>query len=52
MTTILPIKAVRDYDNLELKAVIDVIATFCLTDDTGRCAILSRRPDLDIRPLP
>ena len=28
-------KAVRDYDNLELKAVIDVIATFCLTDDTG-----------------
>lgn len=31
----LPIKAVRDYDNLELKAVIDVIATFCLTDDTG-----------------
>lgn len=31
----LPLKAVRDYDNLELKAVIDVIATFCLTDDTG-----------------
>lgn len=31
----LPIKVVRDYDNLELKAVIDVIATFCLTDDTG-----------------
>ena len=31
----LPIKAVRDYDNLELKAVIDVIATFCLADDTG-----------------
>ena len=30
-----PIKAVRDYDNLELKAVIDVIATFCLADDTG-----------------
>ena len=28
-------KAVRDYDNLELKAVIDVIAAFCLTDDTG-----------------
>lgn len=42
----LPIKAVRDYDNLELKAVIDVIATFCLTDDTGRCVILSRRPGL------
>ena len=31
----LPLKAVRDYDNLELKAVIDVIATFCLADDTG-----------------
>lgn len=31
----LPITSVRDYDNLELKAVIDVIATFCLADDTG-----------------
>ena len=31
----LPERRIRDYDNLELKAVIDVIATFCLTDDTG-----------------
>ena len=31
----LPERRIRDYDNLELKAVIDVIATFCLADDTG-----------------
>ncbi len=27
---------VRDYDNLEAKQVLDVVATFVLTDDTGR----------------
>ena len=27
---------VRDYDNLEVKQVLDAVATFVLTDDTGR----------------
>ena len=26
---------VRDYDNLELKQLLDVIATFVMEDDTG-----------------
>lgn len=31
----LPIKSVRDYDNLEMKEVLDIIALYCMTDDTG-----------------
>lgn len=31
----LSIKAVRDYDNLEMKEVLDIIALYCMTDDTG-----------------
>ena len=31
----LPIKAVRDYDNLEMKEIPDIIALYCMTDDTG-----------------
>ena len=31
----LPIKAVRNYDNLEMKEVLDIIALYCMTDDTG-----------------
>ena len=31
----LPITAVRDYDNLELKQFLDVAASFILTDDNG-----------------
>ena len=31
----LPIKAVRDYDNLEMKEVLDIIALYCMTDDIG-----------------
>ena len=31
----LPIKAVRDYDNLEMKEVLDIITLYCMTDDTG-----------------
>ena len=31
----LPIKAVRDYDNLEMKEVLDIVALYCMTDDTG-----------------
>ena len=31
----LPVKAVRDYDNLEMKEVLDIIALYCMTDDTG-----------------
>jgi len=31
----LPIKAVRDYDNLETKEVLDIITLYCMTDDTG-----------------
>ena len=31
----LPIKAVRDYDNLEFKSILDVIALYCMKDDTG-----------------
>lgn len=31
----LPIKAVRDYDNLEMKEILDIIALYCMTDDTG-----------------
>ena len=31
----LPIKAVRDYDNLEMKEVLDIIALYCMTDDAG-----------------
>ena len=31
----LPVKAVRDYDNLEMKEVLDIIVLYCMTDDTG-----------------
>lgn len=31
----LPIKSVRDYDNLEMKEVLDIVALYCMTDDTG-----------------
>ncbi|MDR0917246.1 MAG: DUF6100 family protein [Oscillospiraceae bacterium] len=31
----LPTRRVRDYDNLELKQILDVIATFIMVDDTG-----------------
>jgi len=31
----LPTRRIRDYDNLELKHILDVIAGFFLTDDTG-----------------
>ena len=31
----LPVKAVRDYDNLEMKEVLDIIALYCMTADTG-----------------
>ena len=31
----LPITAVRDYDNLEFKSTLDVIALYCMKDDTG-----------------
>lgn len=31
----LPLRRVRDYDNLEYKQLLDVIATFCMEDDTG-----------------
>lgn len=30
-----PPNRVRDYDNLELKQLLDVIATFVMEDDTG-----------------
>ncbi|WP_326975355.1 DUF6100 family protein [Caproicibacter sp. BJN0012] len=32
----LPSRRVRDYDNMELKQALDVIATFFMTDDGGR----------------
>lgn len=31
----LPLRRVRDYDNLELKQLLDVISTFVMKDDTG-----------------
>jgi hypothetical protein len=31
----LPTRRIRDYDNLELKQILDVIAGFIMTDDTG-----------------
>jgi hypothetical protein len=31
----LPARRVRDYDNLELKAALDVVGAFALTDDSG-----------------
>lgn len=31
----LPARRVRDYDNLELKQLLDVVSTFIMTDDTG-----------------
>ena len=31
----LPVRRVRDYDNLELKQFLDVAASFLLTDDSG-----------------
>lgn len=31
----LPLRRVRDYDNLELKQLLDVISTFVMDDDTG-----------------
>ena len=30
-----PLKRTRDYDNLEIKSVLDVIGSFLLTDDSG-----------------
>lgn len=30
-----PLRRVRDYDNLEYKQLLDVIAAFCMEDDTG-----------------
>lgn len=32
----LPSRRIRDYDNMELKQALDVIATFFLVDDSGR----------------
>jgi len=31
----LPSRQVRDYDNLELKEILDVVATFAMADDSG-----------------
>ena len=31
-----PASAIRDYDNLQLKKVLDMITLFTMTDDTGR----------------
>lgn len=31
----MPLRRVRDYDNLELKQLLDVISTFIMEDDTG-----------------
>lgn len=31
----LPIRRIRDYDNLELKQILDTISTYVLQDDTG-----------------
>lgn len=31
----LPIRRIRDYDNLELKQLLDVVSTFVMEDDTG-----------------
>ena len=31
----LPLRRVRDYDNLELKQILDVVAAFVMVDDTG-----------------
>lgn len=31
----LPLRRIRDYDNLELKQLLDVISTFIMNDDTG-----------------
>lgn len=31
----LPNRRIRDYDNLELKQILDVISTFIMTDDSG-----------------
>lgn len=31
----LSVKAVRDYDNLEMKEVLDIIVLYCMADDTG-----------------
>ena len=31
----LPIRRIRDYDNIELKEILDVISTFIMVDDTG-----------------
>ena len=31
----LPDRRVRDYDNLELKQLLDIVASFLMTDDSG-----------------
>ena len=31
----LPIRRIRDYDNLELKQILDIISTFIMVDDSG-----------------
>lgn len=42
-----PTSAVRDYDNLQLKKVLDMITLFTMTDDTGRLCNLYQTTRLD-----
>ena len=42
-----PTSAVRDYDNLHLKKVLDMITLFTMTDDTGRLCNLYQTTRLD-----
>jgi hypothetical protein len=43
----LPERRIRDYDNLELKQIQDVIASFVLTDDTGALCDIYHTTELD-----
>ena len=42
-----PTSAARDYDNLQLKKVLDMITLFTMTDDTGRLCNLYQTTRLD-----
>ena len=42
----LPLRRVRDYDNLELKQLLDVISTFVMEDDTGRLCCADKSAEI------
>ncbi|EOS38318.1 hypothetical protein C808_02519 [Lachnospiraceae bacterium M18-1] len=45
----LPMKRIRDYDNLEFKQILDIISTYMLLDDSGRFCDIHHSTELGDR---